>query len=111
MVPKRLKEAREAAGLSQEKLAQLVDIETVNSRSRISNYESGRFTPPFDFIVNVARVLDYPEGYFYTLDDDFAIFILSAHKGDTAHQLMKKTSALTKIQTLINDIEDILENS
>ncbi|EOO7996184.1 helix-turn-helix transcriptional regulator, partial [Escherichia coli] len=50
MIPKRLKEAREAANFSQEKLAQLVDIESVNSRSRISNYESGRFTPPFEFI-------------------------------------------------------------
>ncbi|HGV7853804.1 TPA: XRE family transcriptional regulator, partial [Escherichia coli] len=33
MIPKRLKEAREAANFSQEKLAQLVDIESVNSRS------------------------------------------------------------------------------
>ncbi|EMR9883781.1 TPA: helix-turn-helix transcriptional regulator, partial [Escherichia coli] len=54
MIPKRLKEAREAANFSQEKLAQLVDIESVNSRSRISNYESGRFTPPFEFIQKVA---------------------------------------------------------
>ncbi|SQA60587.1 transcriptional regulator, y4mF family [Raoultella planticola] len=90
MVPKRLKEARKAAGLSQEKLAQLVDIETVNSRSRISNYESGTFTPPFDFIVRVANVLDYPEGYFYTLDDDFALFMLSAHKGENAELFKKK---------------------
>lgn len=80
MVPKRLKEAREAAGLSQERLAQLVDIDTVNSRSRISNYESGRFTPPFNFIQRVAKVLDYPEGYFYTSDDDFAEIILMTYR-------------------------------
>lgn len=76
MVPKRLKEAREAAGYSQEKLAQLVDIETVNARSRISNYESGRFTPSYEFITKVARLLNYPEGYFYTSDDTFADMML-----------------------------------
>ncbi|EPR9285173.1 helix-turn-helix domain-containing protein [Escherichia coli] len=109
MVPKRLKEAREAAGLSQEKLAQLTDIESVSSRSRISNYESGRFTPSFDFIVRVAHVLDYPEGYFYTHDDDFAAFLLSAWKGNTASQLAKKNSAIKKIKILIENIEDIIE--
>lgn len=46
MVPKRLKAAREAAGLSQEKLAELVGIEGVSLNSRLSNYEVGRNTPP-----------------------------------------------------------------
>ena len=64
MVPKRLKEAREAAGLSQEKLSELIGVEGVNTRSRLSNYEVGRFTPPFDFILRVAKALDYPESYF-----------------------------------------------
>lgn len=111
MVPKRLKEAREAAGLSQEKLAQLVDIETVNSRSRISNYESGRFTPPFEFILNVSRLLNYPSGYFYTIDDDFASFILAEYKGETSEQFGKKNDALNKIKDLINNIEDIIDNA
>lgn len=80
MVPKRLKEAREAAGLSQEKLSELLGIEGVNTRSRLSNYEVGRFAPPFDFILRVAKVLDYPENYFYTVDDDFAKAVLEFHR-------------------------------
>ncbi|EFI4715960.1 helix-turn-helix transcriptional regulator [Escherichia coli] len=82
MVPKRLKEAREAAGYSQEKLAQLVDIETVNARSRISNYESGRFAPSFEFVSKVADLLHYPVGYFYTADDTFAEMMLNLYRNE-----------------------------
>lgn len=80
MVPKRLRAAREAAGLTQEKLAELIGLEGVSLNSRLSNYEAGRFTPTFDFVVRVAKALNCPEGYFYTIDDDFAEFILNAHR-------------------------------
>lgn len=81
MVPKRLREAREAAGLSQEKLSELAGIEGVNIRSRISNYEVGRFVPPFDFVCRVAEVLGYPEYYFYTVNDFTAHLLLEMHRG------------------------------
>ncbi|UJT80848.1 MULTISPECIES: helix-turn-helix transcriptional regulator [Edwardsiella] len=80
MVPKRLREAREASGLSQGKLAELIGLEGVSLNSRLSNYEVGRFTPSFDFVVRVAKVLDYPECYFYTIDDDFAELLLQYHR-------------------------------
>ncbi|UAN54626.1 helix-turn-helix transcriptional regulator (plasmid) [Serratia sp. JSRIV002] len=79
MVPKRLKEAREAAGLTQKQLAELVAIEGVNLTSRLSNYEVGRFAPSFDFVVRVAKALDYPEYYFYVVDDDVAELLLQHH--------------------------------
>ncbi|EKT0033598.1 helix-turn-helix transcriptional regulator [Salmonella enterica] len=80
MVPKRLKEAREAAGLSQEKLSELVGIEGVNPRSRVSNYEAGRFAPPFEFVCRVADVLGYPEYYFYIVNDVTAKLLLQMHR-------------------------------
>lgn len=80
MVPKRLKEARLAVGLSQEKLAELADIDAANSRSQISSYESGRHTPPFSFIVRLAKALDYPEYYFYAVDDAVAESLLQLHR-------------------------------
>ncbi|HBE2549026.1 TPA: helix-turn-helix transcriptional regulator [Escherichia coli] len=101
MIPKRLKEAREAANISQEKLAQMVDIESVNSRSRISNYESGRFTPSFEFIQKVAKVLNYPEGYFYTPDDNFAELILSIHRGHSLTEIKKLTTIINEAKTLV----------
>lgn len=87
MVPKRLKAAREAAGLSQGKLAELIGIEGVSLNSRLSNYESGRFTPSFDVIVRIAKALDYPESYFYTLDDDAAEAILQYHRDKNSDAL------------------------
>ncbi|OVZ88254.1 transcriptional regulator [Yersinia kristensenii] len=80
MVPKRLKAAREAAGLSQEELAELVGIEGISLNSRLSNYEVGRNKPSFDFVVRIAKILDYPENYFYTIDDDFAEKLLQYHR-------------------------------
>jgi transcriptional regulator with XRE-family HTH domain len=80
MVPRRLKVAREAAGLSQEKLAELIGIDGANSRSRLSNYEVGRFSPPFDVVVRIAKALNYPEYYFYVLDDDIAEMLLKHHQ-------------------------------
>lgn len=80
MVPKRLKAARKAAGLSQKELAELIDVDGSNPRSRLSNYEVGRFMPSFDVIIRIAKALDYPESYFYTVDDNFAEQILQYHR-------------------------------
>ncbi|EDW8942694.1 helix-turn-helix transcriptional regulator [Salmonella enterica subsp. enterica] len=108
MIPKRLKEAREAANFSQEKLAQLVDIESVNSRSRISNYENGRFTPSFEFIQKVAKILDYPEGYFYTSDDNFAELILSIHRGHSYNELKKSINVINEAKILVDKLQKCL---
>nr|WP_159466127.1 helix-turn-helix transcriptional regulator [Scandinavium goeteborgense] len=88
MVPRRLKVAREAAGLSQEKLAELIGIDGTNSRSRLSNYEVGRFSPPFDVVVRIAKALNYPEYYFYVLDDDIAEMLLKHHQSGHESPLM-----------------------
>lgn len=77
MVPKRLKEARIMSGLSQEKFAQLAGL---NSKSQISNYESGRRVASFSFIARLAAALNYPEAYFYTIDDDFAKSLLEFYR-------------------------------
>lgn len=108
MVPKRLREAREAAGLSQEKLAQLIDIETINSRSRISNYESGRFTPTFDFIQRVAKQLDYPEGYFYTADDNFAKTILTIYRNKDTNNIYQHNETITELKDIVSRLNKCL---
>lgn len=80
MVPKRLKSARIKAGLSQERFLQLADVDTVSDKSQISSYESGRYAPPFEFVAQIAKALDYPEAYFYTQDDTFAEAILHFYR-------------------------------
>ncbi|MFZ4834208.1 helix-turn-helix domain-containing protein [Rouxiella sp. Mn2063] len=82
MVPKRLKTARLAAKLSQEKLGVLAGIEESTARSRVSQYESGVHRPTFEMMCAFAKVLNIPEGYFYTLDDQFAEKLLALFKGE-----------------------------
>lgn len=80
MVPKRLKEAREMAGMSQEQLSQLIGVEGINTRSRLSSYEVGRTEPPFSLVKRIADVLGYPEYYFYIVNDVTAKVLLEMYK-------------------------------
>lgn len=112
MVPKRLKAAREAAGLSQGKLAELIGIEGVSLNSRLSNYESGRFTPSFDVIVRIAKALDYPESYFYTIDDDVAEAILKYHRdknSDTLNPFYDAHDEARKYKTSLDEAKKMVE--
>lgn len=79
MIPKRLKEARQRAKLTQEKLGVLPGIEEATAYSRLSHYENGTHKPTFDLVCEFARVLNVPECYFYTVDDDFAEAVLDLY--------------------------------
>ncbi len=79
MIPKRLKEARLRAKLTQEKLGVLSGIEEATAYSRLSHYESGTHKPTFELVCEFARVLNVPECYFYTIDDDFAEAVLKLY--------------------------------
>ncbi|MEE9647980.1 helix-turn-helix transcriptional regulator [Enterobacter soli] len=79
MVPNRLRAARTAAKLTQEKLGVLVGIDESTARSRISQYENGIYRPDFDTACRMARILDIPECYLFTVDDDFAAAILELY--------------------------------
>ncbi|WP_274851625.1 helix-turn-helix transcriptional regulator [Serratia marcescens] len=79
MVPQRLKNARLRAGYTQEKLGVLAGIDEATARSRISQYESGTYTPAFTTMCALARVLNVPECYFYILDEEFAKKVLGLY--------------------------------
>ncbi|MDT1658672.1 helix-turn-helix transcriptional regulator [Escherichia coli] len=79
MLPYRLKTARLRAALTQEKLGVLAGIEEETARSRVSQYEGGIHRPTFEMMCAFAKVLDVPECYFYTVNDDFAEVILSLY--------------------------------
>ncbi|EPO0902293.1 helix-turn-helix transcriptional regulator [Citrobacter amalonaticus] len=79
MIPKRLKEVRLRAKLTQEKLGVLAGIEEATAYSRLSHYENGTHKPTFDLVCEFARVLNVPECYFYTVDDDFAEAVLDLY--------------------------------
>lgn len=79
MIPKRLKEARQRAKLTQERLGVLAGIEEATAYSRLSHYENGTHKPTFDLVCEFARVLNVPECYFYTVDDGFAEAVLDLY--------------------------------
>lgn len=111
MVPKRLKEARERAGLTQDQLAQQIDIEGANTSSRLSNYEVGRSEPPFALIVKIAKVLNCPEYYFYILDDEVAQNVLIAHRNKTSPSLnpdYDKDETIRKLKEQRDDARKLL---
>jgi len=80
MIPKRLREARKRAGLTGAKLALLAGIDESTAASRISQYESGTYTPKYQTVCQLADILDVPDAYFYARDDELAEIIYQIHK-------------------------------
>ncbi len=56
MEPKKLRDRREAKGLSQEKLARLLDV----SYGTIANWESGKYSPSVVHCRAISKALDWP---------------------------------------------------
>ena len=68
----RLKEARVAAGLSQEKLGIEAGIDEMTASARMNQYEKDKHSPDFTIVERFAVVLNVPEAYFYTKDNGLA---------------------------------------
>lgn len=65
-VKERLTEAREARGINQTQLSELIDV----TRQAISQYESGDRTPTFDILNRIAQALRFPVHRFTKPIDD-----------------------------------------
>lgn len=76
----RLKEARLAAGLSQERLGVLAGIEEASASARMNQYERGKHQPEYSMVERIARVLDLPEAFFYAKSDDAAQLLIAFHR-------------------------------
>jgi transcriptional regulator with XRE-family HTH domain len=61
---RRLKDARLAVGLSQEKLGVMAGIEESSASARMNQYERGVHEPKFEFMQRLSRVLEVPVAYF-----------------------------------------------
>lgn len=76
-LPKRLKEVRIAAGLSQKKLGIAAGIDEFSASPRINQYETGKHAPDFSTLKRIATVLSVPTAYFYAEEDELANTIKS----------------------------------
>ncbi len=71
-IPKRLKEARIAAKLSQRKLGIMAGIYETSASARLNGYEQGRHIPDHITLKRIADALSMPCAYFYADNDDLA---------------------------------------
>ena len=75
----RLRIARKAKKLSQERLGILAGIDESSASARMNQYERGKHVPDFLMASKIAEILDLPTGYFYIEDDLLAEIIQVSH--------------------------------
>ena len=71
----RLRARREELGLSLEKVGVAIGRDESSARARISRYELGVHSPPFETVAKIAKVLNLPEAYLFCQDDRLADII------------------------------------
>ena len=91
VIGKRLKEARQDAGLSQEQLGVRAGIEEDSASARMNRYERGTRSPGFELLQRIGNVLDLPVTYFYSSDDAEAQLLIAFHRMSSE----SKTALLT----------------
>ena len=72
----RLKIARKAKKLSQERLGILAGIDEASASARMNQYETGKYAPDLLMVTKIAKVLEVPVAYFYTEDNLMAEIIM-----------------------------------
>ena len=90
----RIRQARKDAGLSQVRLAQLLNT----TQSAISLYEAGQRAVGIDMLLNVARILNRPLHYFLGAIDA-VLYVRDSRIASLANELERRPQ----------DIEELLE--
>ncbi|MBF0211991.1 MAG: helix-turn-helix transcriptional regulator [Magnetococcales bacterium] len=81
-LPKRLKDARDRAGLSQTELGVAAGMDPSGASARMNQYERDKHVPDFQTLKRIASVLECPVLYFYAEDDDLAEILLHLGRMD-----------------------------
>lgn len=74
--PRRLKQARQRSGLTQEQLGIQAGIDEFSASTRVNQYEKGKHTPAIQTSQRLARALLVPTGFLYE-DDDLLASLLA----------------------------------
>lgn len=72
---RRLREAREAYGISQRALGIEAGLDEFVASTRVNRYETGVHQPDLQTLQRLAAILKLPVAYFYAEDDDLAQLI------------------------------------
>jgi transcriptional regulator with XRE-family HTH domain len=89
---KRLRDAREAIGISQKQLGILAGIDQFGASARINQYERGKHIPDLLTAQRLAMELRVPVSYLYEPNDDLAELIRLAGRlsGSGVRELIKR---------------------
>lgn len=79
---RRLKQARLRAGISQEKLGVLANINEFSASARVNQYERGKHMPDFNTAERLAKALNVPTPYLYAASDALVNWILTFEDTD-----------------------------
>ncbi|MEO5330170.1 MAG: helix-turn-helix domain-containing protein [Magnetococcus sp. THC-1_WYH] len=83
-IPKRLKEARDRADLSQTDLGIAAGMDPSGASARMNQYERDKHVPDYQTLKRIAAVLGCPVPYFYAEDDTLAEILLYLGRMDDA---------------------------
>lgn len=72
---RRLREAREAYGISQRALGIEAGLDEFVASTRVNRYETGVHQPDLQTLQRLATILKLPVAYFYAEDDELAQLI------------------------------------
>jgi transcriptional regulator with XRE-family HTH domain len=97
---RRLRAARNRAGIPQDKLGVIIGLDESSSSARMSRYETGVHEPPFATAQTLAKVLKVPVAYFYCDDDRLAEFLIQYGSLDAR----RKSKVLAFAAELVSEI-------
>ncbi len=84
---RRLRQARERARLTQQKLGILVGLDESVAGPRINQYENGVHQPRQEMLLELSRVLEVPAAYLVTADELLARILIAWPKLSEAERL------------------------
>ena len=80
-IAKRLREARELAGLSQRRLGILAGLDESVASPRINQYEQGVHEPSYQTVKQLAKPLGLPAAFFFIEEDELAAIVAAYATG------------------------------
>lgn len=111
MINKRLKSARLEKNLTQERLSELLGLDSGGGGSRIAHYESGRYEPSFQLVKTMSQILDVPEYYFYIENDNEASFLLQRFRIERMSKKDKNYDSLfLELENIIKQIQSKIQS-
>lgn len=89
----RLRQAREAAGIPQDRLGVMIGLDEGCSSARMSRYETGAHQPPYEIAEKISAALNVPVEYLYCRSDAIAALLLTTAEFTAAEFAVLQTVA------------------